>query len=144
MPRTANHRVMSIGEHARVPAGAGASRMRAERPEWFTLVKKSFLKSGLLNERPIRELLVFYQFGRLGGSDLKMVGWRIETPKPRRAQKKSPANKWRGFLMCLKHFDRLLVVEVKHPPAVIPFQAYLTPSKWNLGVWVEWADVWPC
>ncbi len=38
----------------------------------------------------------------------------------------------------------LAVGEVEVPPAVVPFERYLTPSEWNLGVRVERANVGPC
>lgn len=38
----------------------------------------------------------------------------------------------------------LAIGEVKEPPAVIPFEADLSPSHWYLRVRVEWADVRPC
>ena len=38
----------------------------------------------------------------------------------------------------------LAIGEVKEPPAVIPFEADLSPSHWYLWIRVERADVWPC
>ena len=59
-------------------------------------------------------------------------------------RKKKPRHYLARLLNVSGSFFRLLVVEVKHPPTVIPFETYLTPTKRNLGVWVEWANVWPC
>ena len=38
---------------------------------------------------------------------------------------------------------RRLIFEVEEPPAAIPLQRHLPPSQWNLGIWVERADVRP-